>query len=192
MYPEEITELTGKQLALIAQDRAYAIQKRSTLNEQQWHAFRTRLVAEGLARSFLTDEVQLTAEGHEIASRSPQGYHRFRRKRERELGDTLLTNLFSRYGALATILATGVSLVALAKPDSDDKKVKEFEHTQITLKARIDSLSAQQRLLAKKQDSLTHIIASTIHPASPTAPAPNAISTQKAKRAIQGKKARRK
>jgi hypothetical protein len=198
MHPEEVTEITGKQLALIAQDKSYAIQKKSTLNDQKWQAFRTRVVAEGLARSFLTDEVQLTAEGHEIASRSPQGYTRFRRKRERELGDTLLTNAHARYGAWATIAATAVSIMAtciayeaLIKPDSDDKKVEKLENTQTILKARIDSLSTQQHLLVKKQDSLAHLIASTTHPATPIAPASDVISTPKATRTVQGKKARR-
>lgn len=193
MSQKEITDLVGKQLALIAQNPIYAVLKTSGLNDRQWQAFRIRVVSEGLARDPFTDQVKLTPEGEEVASRSPKGYECFRRKRTRELGDTLLTNMYSRWGALATIAATLLSLWAVFKPDDTKETINILEKTQLILQRRIDSLSAQQRLLSNKQDSLIRFILKTVRPVhpSPTA-AHDSSSTPEIRQPIQSKASPRK
>lgn len=193
MLPQDITDLASRMLPLIAQSTDHYSYHGSGLKSKEWDLLRTRLLADGLATSLNGELLQLTPEGHEVVSKGPRGYVRFRRKRERELGDTLLTNLFSRYGAIATIAATGIALWALLKPDGNDEKVKELERVQIVTQAKLTSVTSRLQVLANKQDSLAHIIAKGTKSANSSPSASHAIvPSSQAEQAIPGKAASRK
>jgi hypothetical protein len=189
MLPQEITALANRVLPLIAQSEDYYFYKNSGLNAQQWEALRTRLLNDGLATSLVRDALQITPEGEQVASQGPKGYIKFRENLDKQKNDSLLTNLYSRYGAIATAASTLISLLALLLPfiiGGNDNKIRELERTQVSLKAEVDSLHKHLLVLSKKQDSLSRISEKVTPLVSSKTLIPHAVLPPSNKRLLKG------
>jgi hypothetical protein len=193
MLPQEITDLASRMLPLIAQSTDHYNYHGSGLKSKEWDALKTRLLADGLATSLTGELLQLTPEGHEVVSKGPKGYIKFRKKRDSEKNDSLLTNLYSRYGAIATVGATIISLAALLIPlfksDNTDTKIKELEQKQVLLRVELDSLHRHLGLLSQKQDSLILVSLKLVQRVNSKSSVPHAISPSSARRPTQGQAA---
>lgn len=174
MLPDYIESLVTRMLPIVAKgdnrSTQYFYQKQSGLSSQEWQALERRLLELGLSKVCAPGAIELTAEGHDIASNN--SYLQFVAERNKQAKDSSRTNRYTRTGVIANVIytiLTAISIVlssilvwfgyaAYKNPDINGEAIKRLKAEQMADSAKLSALQNRINTLANSQDSLVKAI----------------------------------